>query len=192
MKSINNILILKITIFLILLTLFSCENENDEKVKEFRYIVKENLGSKLIIPSDLQIYKPFSNYLQDSLEMSNSKFKVYSIINASCGTCIDNMKRWEEFSSNLLKSEVVVILIFKSDDNFELLKYACEKGIIREFPYPFFLDPNNMFMQQNKFMKRNKHFETCLTDANNRIILLGNPLYNENIKELYIKQIKGE
>ncbi|MHA7944856.1 hypothetical protein ACJOV8_017395 [Formosa sp. 3Alg 14/1] len=39
-------------------------------------------------------------------------------------------------------------------------------------------------------MSESVHYETVLTDKNNKIIALFNPLFSEGIKELYIKEIK--
>ena len=36
------------------------------------------------------------------------------------------------------------------------------------------------------------NFQTFLLDRNNRVIAIGNPIYNPKVKELYLKIIKGE
>ena len=38
----------------------------------------------------------------------------------------------------------------------------------------------------------NMNFQTFLLDRNNRVIAIGNPIYNPKVKELYLKIIKGE
>ena len=39
-------------------------------------------------------------------------------------------------------------------------------------------------------MKESQHLKTVLTDKENRILLFGNPIRSQKIKELYIKEIR--
>ncbi len=39
-------------------------------------------------------------------------------------------------------------------------------------------------------MKNSESFKTVLTDMDNKILLMGNPIANERIKEMYLKEIK--
>lgn len=39
-------------------------------------------------------------------------------------------------------------------------------------------------------MKEHEHFETVLTDKNDNILALGNPVLLKNIKDLYFKEIQ--
>ncbi|GAA3561010.1 hypothetical protein [Snuella lapsa] len=173
--------------------IISCQNVKGEK--QIDSIKNQNNGildEKLLIPDSLRIYAPFNNYISDSLEISNANFKIYSIINSSCITCISNIKLWNSIIVEFKKYEVPVILICESDDEFELMKYLCESRKINDFSYPFFLDERREWFKLNKFMKNDDDFNTVLTDVNNKVILKGNPLYSKEIKGLYINKIKGE
>ena len=48
------------------------------------------------------------------------------------------------------------------------------------------------FYKQNKFMKESPHFETILTDRENNILLLGNPIRSKEMKAMYLKEIKKQ
>ncbi|HYX08420.1 MAG TPA: hypothetical protein VE912_16945, partial [Bacteroidales bacterium] len=102
----------------------------------------------------------------------NSKYKIYSHINASCPTCVSDILLWDNIISDFEKFKVPVILICESDDNFDLFEYIIETGEIKSFSFPFFLDLKSDFYVQNKFMKESSQFETVLTDSNNIILLL--------------------
>lgn len=177
----------------ILLALFflSCyNNKNREHEKILKAIVEENLGKKLLLPDSLIVYSPFSNYLKDSLEISTSNLKIYSYINASCATCVESMNSWIKLIHVFSKYQVPVIIICDSKDNFELIKYLHESDAIKSFPYPLFFDVGKNFLKRNKFMEQSLHFETVLTDKNNTILLIGNPIYSKGIEEMYIKEIE--
>lgn len=177
--------------------LFSCKNKTIEKneTKLLKYVIEDNLGKELIIPESLSIYKPFNNYVKDSSQISNSEFKIYSHIDASCSTCVDNIELWNVFSESIEennKISVSVILIFTSKDEFELIKYLIDTNKIKTFPYPFFLDSNKEYTQLNKFMSESSHFETVLTNKYNNILLFGNPIHSREIKNMYISKLKKE
>jgi hypothetical protein len=167
----------------IISTFIACKREevDNEKVKLFKNIIEVNLGKKLLIPKDLQPYSPFNQNLTDSIKLANSSLKLYSLINTSCSTCLEEINKWDSFASKLKKYKIPVILICKSNkDNFELLKYLCETKKIKKFAYPFFLDINDDYVNKNPFMNASRDFETVLTDKNNSILLIGNPLHKGN------------
>lgn len=170
----------------------SCKGKKENKeILSLKNVVNNTIGKKLILPDSLEIYTPFTNYVSDSSEVFNSRYKVFSRIDASCGTCIGSVSSWSKLRSEFQRYNVPVVLIFHSDDRFELLKYYCESGQIENFPFPFFLDKKNIFVEINKFMEENKSFETVLTDADNTILLIGNPIYSEEVKKMYINEIKN-
>ena len=185
----NKLIYIYIVLFVFIFAYFSCNKGKTNEEEQIEYVIENNLGKQLFIPENIITYKPFNNYFADSLMISNSEYKIYSLVNASCSVCVDNIIKWNLLYDEFKNKKIPIVLIFKSDDNFELLKFACEKGIVRGFPYPFFLDTDNSFYKKNIFMKVNKHLETVLTDKNNRIILFGNPLFNANIKKKYMEII---
>jgi hypothetical protein len=182
----------KTIIFFGVLFLICCKrNNNASNIDTLKTIIEKAIGNKLILPKDLELYQPFTNYELDSLQIKNANLKIYKVINASCGNCVNNVNRWNLFSKELDKYGVPVILVFRSTDNFELLKnIITNMNEINSFPYPFFLDNENKFVKSNSFMTESDSFMTVLTDKNNSILLIGNPLNSQEIKELYLKEIQ--
>lgn len=180
--------------FYIISLFISCKREQikNEKVELLENIVKVNLGRKLVIPKDLQLYTPFSQNSTDSAKIANSSLKLYSYVNTSCSTCLDEIKEWNSFALKLKKYKTPIILVCKTRDNFELLKYLCETKKIKTFDYPFFLDIKEHYINKNPFMNASSDFETVLTDRNNSILLIGNPLHSEIIKQLYLRKIQKD
>lgn len=169
----------------------SCQNrEIQDKEARLKLVIENCLGKKLMIPDSLSTYVPFRDYIMDSVKLSNAKFKIYSHINASCPTCVLDIKLWNSIITEFEKFKVPVILICESDDNFELIKYIHETGEIKDFSYPLFFDIKKEFFKQNKFMKESQHFETVLTDNENNILLLGNPIRSKEMRDMYLKEIQ--
>lgn len=169
----------------------SCKQEKKMDSNALVSSIEKYLGTKLSLPNDLIKYEPFSkNQINDTDAIQNSEFKIYSLINASCGTCINSINFWNEFALSIKKYNVPVILICYTDDNFELFKFYCESGEIKTFPYPFFLDSMNTYSIQNTFVEENKSFRTVLTDRNNKILLIGDPSSSKGMQELYVNEIK--
>ncbi|MBG7630355.1 MAG: hypothetical protein IZT56_07970 [Bacteroidetes bacterium] len=66
----------------------SCKNEIKDKNSTF----ETALGEKLNIPKDLTIYKPFEEAILDSTEIINSELKIFTRVNVSCATCINDIQ----------------------------------------------------------------------------------------------------
>lgn len=178
-------------LFACLYSITDCKNkETKAKEASLKSVVENCIGKKLILPDSLSAYKPFTNYIADGVEMANAAIKIYSHINASCPTCIRDIVLWNSIIPYFSKYKVPVILVCESKDNFELVKYFHESGEIKSFSYPLFFDLKNEYIKSNKFMKESQQFETVLTDKENNILLLGNPIRSKEMKELYIKEIQ--
>ncbi|MFA9189552.1 hypothetical protein [Flavobacterium magnesitis] len=172
-------------------SIISCNNkQKSDEIKSLKSLVNSTLWEKLILPESLQTYIPFSKYIADSSVVLNSDYRIYSKLNASCGTCISNINEWENLIPEFSKYKVPVVLICDSDDRFEMFKYLCETRQVKNFSYPFFLDKKKVFAKKNRFMEVNQNFETVLTDKNNNIIMMGNPIKSNEIKNLYLKEIR--
>ncbi|HBJ01312.1 MAG TPA: hypothetical protein DDY89_11640 [Lysinibacillus sp.] len=97
------------------------------------------------LPNNLIVYNPFNRSVLDSNQIANSTFKIYSFIDVSCPSCLTNLQNWNKVASELSKYKVPIILVCQSEDNFELIKYLCEKKDIPEFPFPFYFDDQKQF-----------------------------------------------
>lgn len=182
--------IIKHCVILFVFSIISCKKDQKiDKINSFKLVIKNNIGKKLIIPDSLEIYHPY-HYIIKYDETLMPKFKIYSHIDTSCGTCLESLNLWNKLIPELNKKGIEVILICTADDKFELLKYFFESKEIKNFSHPLFLDYNNFYLNKNKFMSIHKKFETVLTKNDNTIVLIGNPIMSTKIKDLYFKVLK--
>ena len=85
------------------------------------------------------------------------------------------------------KDKVSVLLFFCPKRN-EAMSYILKRD---GFGYPVCIDQSDTFNKLNHFLDE-MAFQTFLLDRNNRIIALGNPVLNPNIKKLYWNIIQGK
>lgn len=169
----------------------SCGNpELDTKQATLKKIIDQNLGTELKLPEDLTLYTPFTDYKADSTQIAQADLKIYSHVNTSCGTCVQNITKWNNMALHFSKYNVPVILVLTSKDNFELMQFFVETEEITSFPYPFFLDAKKDFIDKNLFMRQHEHLETVLTDKSGNILVMGNPTYSENLFKMYESEIQ--
>lgn len=181
----------KLLVFIFIFVIISCKDTRDEeKMVSFKNIIQDNLGNKLILPDDLPIYTPFANTDVDSTRISNYRYMIYTYINTSCTACIDNFNAWNNIAPEFGMNNVPVFIICGSDDGFELIKFLCESGGIKDFPYPFLLDEKNDFLNLNPYMKEHGSFQTVLTNNKHEILMIGNPIYSEEIKKMYLMKLQ--
>lgn len=172
------------------LLILSCKNDHSkETITKLKPQINNILGKKLVIPEDMSIYEPFTSYVADSSQIALAGLKVYTYINASCSTCIQELNLWKEIIPDFIENGVAVIVILYSHENFEILKHACESGLLEGFQLPFFLDNKNELSKRNLFMRDSNHFQTVLTNNDGTIFMVGNPIHSNEIKRMYFDEI---
>ena len=80
--------------------------------------------------------------------------------------------------------EYPFLIFFQFDDQWEI-----HSLLIREnFDKPICLDRSDSLNQLNHFPK-DIRFQVFLLDKNNKVVVIGNPVHNPNVKELYLEEI---
>ncbi|MBR4326179.1 MAG: DUF1573 domain-containing protein [Bacteroidales bacterium] len=79
----------------------------------------------------------------------------------------------------------VCVMIFMHPHRVVDAKYTIRRD---SFPYPVCIDLSDSLNKLNNFPKDDR-FHCFLLDENNRVILIGNPVHNPKIKDLYIRTI---
>lgn len=89
--------------------------------------------------------------------------------------------------NGITPSLVSPILIFHVND----MKEATYMLDRYEFNYPICIDTLDIFNKVNHLLSI-PSFQTFLLDKDNKIVAIGNPVYNPKIKELYMNIIQGK
>lgn len=174
------------------LLLTSCTNKENTD-KELKVQVSEHF--RIQPPKQIELY---NQYLSDSLHQNvtldtNKRHKIYTTIDVSCATCLEKIKKWDRFYSELgeLNNKIAIIPVCVSKDRFESLKFLFETNKLPQIKIPLALDVDNTFVKQNLSLWKKYGDFTVLTDSKNNVILIGDPIGNEKDKDDFIAAMRN-
>lgn len=151
--------------FLLLLLLCSCKDKNTLTSE-----ASKMYGKNIILPT-AELNK-------------NTKFKIVNYIDSlGCIKCKLRLKKWVQLNNDTSLFDIVFVSHPHSYQNVKLLMEIDSVQHIQLIE-----DKNNKWYNKNE-ISENEMLHTFLLDHNNTIIVLGNPVQNDNIKDLYMKQI---
>ena len=175
------------TLYLILLPilLFSCQNNGEKHIEQ---LVEEWNNKKIQFPNE----PVFTRFVADTVpfELPLSEHKVVVFVDSvGCMSCKLQLAKWRAFMhevDSLSRGSVPFLFFFQSKDLKEL------KNILRrdDFSHPVCIDTADSFNSLNRF-PREMMFQTFLLDGNNRVQVIGNPIHNLSVRDLYLKEIGG-
>ena len=174
---------------LLIAALFSCDNEQKEKEKQILQLVNEWQGKQIVFPENAV----FTRYLTDTtdFQIPQSEYKVLVYVDSTgCTSCKLKLNKWKkliEYTDSVTQKKVPYLFFIHPQNEKDILWLLKEE----KFDRPVCIDTNDLLNKQNKF-PTNITFQTFLLDKNNRVIILGNPVDNQTVKDLYLKQITGK
>ena len=78
--------------------------------------------------------------------------------------------------------EIMFLLSTKKSEYRNIVEHLVESNP----PYPVFLDSENNFRDDNPIIPDNNAMHTLTIDSNNHVLLIGDPIYNESIMDLFL------
>ncbi|MEA4808415.1 hypothetical protein SDC9_61985 [bioreactor metagenome] len=165
---------------------FSCQSEQKEKEKHIALLVNEWQGKEIKFPKNLI----FTRYLTDTIDFQipQSEYKILVFVDSlGCTNCKLQLSKWKEFIAILDSTtggSVPVIFFFQSK-NFREIKYILKR---EEFDLPVIIDSNDELNNLNHF-PNDLHFQSHLLDKNNCVKVIGNPVHNLKVRDLYLNTI---
>lgn len=172
-----------IFIFVYILLFVSCQNSDKSRIAR---MIDEWDGKEIIYPDDLV----FTTMGEDTAKwfLKDSRYTIVTYADSiGCMGCKLKLPAWKDFISYLdsvSDHAVKVIFILHPRDEKEmahLIKY-------NNFLYPVCLDTNDSFNKINK-IPSNLAFQTFLLDNKNKVIAIGTPIHNPNVRTLYLNLI---
>ena len=169
----------------ILLFLFSCQKTPQEHITQ---LVEEWQGKEVRFPETPVFTRQLSDTVDYRIPETEYKVLVY-VDSIGCTSCKLQLPKWKEFIAyvdSVSGGQVPFLLFFQSKDNKEL-RYILKRD---NFRLPVCVDSQNEFGKLNRFPSE-LMFQTFLLDKDNRVKVIGNPIHNLSVKELYLKEIAG-
>lgn len=172
-------------ILLLLSLLTACKENNKEK---FALLVQEWQGKEIVFPQNMA----FTRFVTEPVDyrIPDAEYKVLVYVDSvGCTSCKLQLLKWKELIAHVdsaTNGNVPFIFIFQSKDDREL-RYILKCD---NFDSPVCFDRNNRFNSSNRF-PQDITFQTFLLDKDNKVKVIGNPVHNLAVRDLYLKQITG-
>jgi hypothetical protein len=154
---------------------YNCNKSTNAK---YENIVKNWNGRQIILP---ELKTNYGNIV------SNDRFKLVTRINGDCYPCLVQLKNWSAFVNDVSKEHKVSFYIYVYISDTIIYNDLNRKEL--HLNYPVLFDQNDQFRKLNNLHK-NEIFHTMLLDHSNNVILIGNPINNIKLRELYVQTIK--
>ncbi len=160
-------------------TVASCGSKN--RKERIVSMLDEWIGKELIIPDGLTF-----TVQSDTIDynIADCDYKIVTFIDsASCTKCSLRALEWSQqmdVYNNLCNKDVNLVMILSPKDINEA-EYVFKRDC---FTYPYVIDKERKFFNSNTLPK-NKAYHTFLIDGDNRVLAIGDPVYNPNIRRLF-------
>jgi hypothetical protein len=183
MKRLINCIIICSFIF------YSCK-ENKERIAAQR-IVTEWKGKAVQFPEYIQcsiLGKDTVSNICSDLFQKEYKILFYTD-STGCSSCRLKLFQWKQLikeADDLSLGKIGFIFFFQPKNKMEM------EFIFRidQFDYPVFIDENNTINRLNHFPD-DSAYQCYLLDRDNKIVIIGNPVLNPKIWDMYKYQVFG-
>ncbi len=154
---------------------------------EIYHVVKELQGKTILIPDTLSIR--IQGKQVDSTISHSTRYSILRYIDTTdCLSCELKFHEWQRLKClvDSLNRDVKILFAIYSKDYTDIdtlqIKNKCA--------IPCIYDYNNLIAKLNNFPLQTD-LRTFLLDSLNRILLVGNPITNTSVRQLYLQQIQG-
>ena len=174
-----------IVYFLIILACFGCTKtkKNNKLLEKQIAVLKEDC---IIFPNDMIPFCLGNEYPDTTLLDRSFKMIVY-IDKEGCTNCkLRSLVPLYMFITEYRGLENFGVITILNTNNIDSVKQ-----IIKEinFSTTVFFDLSNSFKLLNPHIPQEERLQTFLINENNHVLLVGSPIRNSSLRELYLKQI---
>ena len=178
----------KTGIFLLLLSLLAACQESDKE--RLTRLVQEWDGKEIAFPAQAV----FTVQGRDTVDFrwQAVPYRIVTYVDSlGCASCKLQLPKWKqliaETDSLFGKDKLSYVFFFHPKDARELTYLTRRDG----FTYPVCFDREDAFNRVNRFPSE-MALQTFLLDKDNRVVAIGNPVHNPQVKELYLNIIGGK
>ena len=167
--------------FVCCLLSFSCMSDTRRAVNEYNRWINTTIE----LPENIVFVRDIFDTVSVKLD---SPLKIFSYNDSSgCLNCNLSLSRWKSFINEImsLSGDKVTFVQVVSVTNMLTLKDVIYGSM---FHYPLCIDKIDTINKLNHFSD-DYNYRTFLLDEDNRVVLIGNPVQNLKIKDLYIRTI---
>ena len=159
--------------------------------KEIQETVTYWQKREILFPSDTAFVSYSRKYGEKKMSLPKGEYSIFCYVDSTgCMSCKLQLDKWGEFINqidSISSNRVPFIFVFQSALKPDLIHFLKKVG----FEYPLFIDTKSSFDSLNGF-PTDIQYQTFLLDRNNRVLSIGNPIYNPDVRELYMDIIQGK
>ncbi len=171
--------------------LFSLTGCKDKKKEEILRIVGRWQEKEVVFP-DAPEALTFTRYATDTVDYAfrEAPYKVLVYVDsAGCTSCKLQLAKWKQFirkTDSLTGGTVPFLFVIHPKNLLEI------RELLRSnrFDRPVCIDSGDRLNQANRFPSVFS-FQTFLLDKDNRVVVIGNPVHNLAIADLYLDRLAG-
>ena len=181
---------MKQTLYLFLLIFsFVCSCKSDKQREGAAKIVNEWIGKEILFPENFSCYVSGKDTLSELCsEQFQKEYKILLYVDSTgCSDCRLRLLEWKQLmveTDSLFSGKVGFLLYFQPKDVKEMSNLFTRN----RFDYPVFMDTKGAINSLNRF-PQTVQYQCFLLDNNNKVLMIGNPVSNPRIWELYKEQI---
>ena len=167
--------------FLFILSCIDGRNRIEKQVNEWN-------NKEILFPGN----PVFTSMVKDTVpyRIPKTDYKVVVFVDSvGCISCKLQLPKWKEFMhevDSLSDGNVPFVFFFQTKDVREL-RYILRRD---NFSHPVCIDTEDSFYKLNRFPGE-MMFQTFLVDSENRVKVIGNPIHNLSVKDLYLNELVG-
>jgi hypothetical protein len=152
-------------------------------------MVNEWMGKEILFPETVSCYVGGKETLPEICnECFQKDFKILIYLDSTgCSSCRLNLFEWKQLveeADSLFHGKVGFLLFFQQKNEKEMSYLFA----FNRFDYPVFMDIKGTINCLNRFPKA-MEYQCFLLDSDNKVLMIGNPVLNPKIWELYKTKI---
>jgi len=152
------------------------------------HLVYEWQGKEILFPENVV----YTRYVTDTVEyeLPQSEYKILMYVDPiGCINCKLQLNEWKEFMHQIDSAAIgeIPFLFYFQTKNAKEIYYILRQD---KFDHPVCIDTDGELNKLNQFPS-DIAFQTFLLNKENKVVVIGNPIYNPAVKELYWKQLTG-
>jgi len=142
-------------------------------------------GKEILLPKEMEIRSNLK--VIKCPDLFSEKYKIIVYVDSNgCVPCRLVLFEWRELIKETKRLKIdVAFLFYISLNNYQIFEQEVLKN---KFEYPVIYDRDDRINQLNHFPK-NQQFHFFLLNSKNKVLLVGNPIGNLKLKQLYLQQI---
>ena len=183
METINSKICKGLFCLFFCLMAFSCSSRLGVK-KNIEQMMEKPINT---IEENMVRWLPRSTLYKEDGKAKRFSFVVY-VDSSQCTPCfINGLKEWNELLDLEKSKKYNIRFLFIIESRIGESTLLCRRLNDSQFTHAVLIDKQYLFRKANPQIPKETMYHTFLLDKNSNVVLVGNPLHNEDVKKLFYR-----